>query len=131
MRLPRTVQAELLLSALIHLAPLSALVGAERLQALYGLGELDASLQLLLQHRATLFGLLGLGLLLVLRRPGWREPLIVLTLASDLAFLGFCLLHGPLNPALQRVALADAVSILALLAAAIALWRAQRSAAGT
>jgi hypothetical protein len=52
----------LFLVGLIHLLPLAGALGAARLASLYGVDAAEPNLQILLRHRAVLFGLLG-GLL--------------------------------------------------------------------
>ena len=49
----------LLVAGVIHLLPLSGVLGAQRLAALYGLAFDEANLLLMMRHRAVLFGLLG------------------------------------------------------------------------
>ena len=53
------VTASFLVVAVIHLLPLSGVLGARRLEALYGVAIADRSLEVLMRHRAVLFGLLG------------------------------------------------------------------------
>lgn len=110
----------LVIVAVIHLLPLPGLAGAAALQGLYGLPALDPASELLLRHRALLFGLLGGGLLLALRLPDWRLPLLWLTLAADVGFLLLVPGAPELNTALQRVAVFDVVAVAAAL---WALWR--------
>lgn len=114
-------RAMLLLAVLIHWLPLPGLAGATRLQRLYGLGALDASTELLLQHRALLFALLSLPLLLALLRRRGALPGAALLLVSDLAFALLALGHWPLGAALQRVWLLDLVSIGLLVGGALLL----------
>ncbi|MGQ0802117.1 MAG: hypothetical protein ACT4NL_18630 [Pseudomarimonas sp.] len=125
-RLSLLTQLCLLGSAAIHLLPLAGLPGAAALMRLYGLSEIDAGTELLLQHRALMFGLMGGGLLAAIRYPRWHLPMVSIVLLSDLGFLLLCALHWPLNDALQRVAMFDAASIVFLLIAAISLQRAKR-----
>lgn len=110
----------LVVVAVIHLLPLPGLAGAAALQGLYGLPALDPASELLLRHRALLFGLLGGGLLLALRLPDWRLPLLWLTLAADVGFLLLVPGAPELNTALQRVAAFDVVAVAGAL---WALWR--------
>lgn len=49
----------LLIGAAIHLLPLPGVVGKGSLSKLYGLTAPDPGVELLLRHRAVLFGLLG------------------------------------------------------------------------
>ena len=53
------VPAMLILVGLIHLLPLSGVLGSERLASLYGLSFSEPNLAILMRHRAVLFGLLG------------------------------------------------------------------------
>ena len=116
-----------LLVALIHLLPLAGLAGAERLQALYGLAEAPTdALLLLLQHRAWQFGLLAAAALWALWQPALRLPTACLVLASDAGFLLLFALSSHSGPALQRVAWADGVSMVALTLVLIDAWRVGR-----
>ena len=66
------VSAMLVVVAIIHLMPLSGVLGAERLSALYGLQFGEPNLALLMRHRAVLFELLGVFLLAAAFRPEWQ-----------------------------------------------------------
>ena len=63
------VSGSLVLAGVIHLLPLSGLLGAERLAALYGLDFSEPNLSILMRHRAVLFGLLGAFLVFAAFRP--------------------------------------------------------------
>ena len=63
------VPVALLTTALIHALPLLGLTGGARLATLYGITDLDASLEILLRHRAVLFGMLGVYFLVAAVRP--------------------------------------------------------------
>jgi len=49
----------LIIVAVIHLLPLSGVLSGKRLTALYGLSFQEPNLEILMRHRAVLFGLLG------------------------------------------------------------------------
>ncbi|EFC35950.1 predicted protein [Naegleria gruberi] len=51
--------ASLLLSGIVHLLPLSGLLGSRQLEKLYGIPINEENLEILMRHRAVLFGLLG------------------------------------------------------------------------
>lgn len=55
----RIVSLALVVVALIHLLPLSGVLGSERLSALYGISFDEPNIEILMRHRAVLFGLLG------------------------------------------------------------------------
>lgn len=117
------LRTALLIAAIIHFLPLPGVLGATALEPVYGLPALDPGSELLLRHRALVFGLLGAMLLTALSRPTWRGPAIAMVLASDLGFLVFAWIGSPLTPELARVVAFDAVSVLALLIAALASAR--------
>jgi hypothetical protein len=111
-----TVKAGLWLAVGIHWLPLPGLLGADSLRTLYALaGSIEPAVELLLQHRALLFALLSLPLAFALNGRGSVRAGCALLLASDIAFALLCLQHWPLSPALQRVLLFDAASIVLLL----------------
>ena len=103
----------LALAGAIHLLPLPGLLGAAMLERLYGVAIEDPAVVLLLRHRALLFGLLGVGLVVAIARRAWRGPMLVAGLISA---GGFLLLAWPLElgAALQRVVIADVIALLAL-----------------
>ena len=80
----------------------------------------DASLRVLMRHRAVLFGLLGVALIVSAFVPGWRLPLALLGLASMVSFIVLAYLEGGGNAAIRRVVRADLIASLPL--AAALLW---------
>lgn len=116
--------------ALIHCAPLLGLAGGDSLRQAYGLSQLDASTELLLRHRALMFGLWGAGLLAAQQWASWRRPLLLATAISDLGFIALLLASPSAHPALQRIAYGDAVSLLLSTGLLVSLWRQRSRAAG-
>ncbi len=68
------VSAMLIVVGIIHLLPASGVLGAERLTSLYGVSLGEPGLVLLMRHRAILFALLGLFLVLAAFKPSLQEP---------------------------------------------------------
>lgn len=99
----------------IHLLPLAGVLGAERLADLYAVELADPNLVVLMRHRAVLFGLLGVFLLLAAFRPDWRGPAFVAGGVSVVSFLWLAHDASPVNAALERVVLADWIALGCLL----------------
>ncbi len=106
--------AMLLVVGVIHLLPLSGVLGAERLATLYGLPFNEPNLAILMRHRAVLFGLLGLFLVYAAFRPGLQTPAFLAGFASVLSFLWLAWWQGGYNPQIQRVVIADVVALVCL-----------------
>lgn len=111
--------------AVIHLLPLVGVLGGDHLNSLYGLRVDNPNLQILMRHRAVLFGLLG-GLIFVAAFRQSLQPLaFVAGFVSLLSFLVIAFDVGGYNAALQRVVTADWVA-LACLVLALLLFRQSR-----
>jgi hypothetical protein len=109
---------------LLHLAPAVGVAGGERLAALYGPVPDDPGLQLLLRHRAVLFGLLGVFLVAAALRAEWHGVALGAAVVSVGSFLWLAGGSGPLSPQVGRVVIADAVALVALaVGVAVHLWR--------
>jgi len=113
------VPTVLALVALLHALPLAGVLGAERLAALYGVDAQEANLQLLLRHRAVLFGMLAALLACAACRPAWHGLGLVAGGVSVVAFLVLAALGGPLNGALATVVKLDIAALILLLAAGL------------
>ncbi|NWL76359.1 phosphopantetheine adenylyltransferase [Pseudomonas taiwanensis] len=121
----KLLSALLIVAGIIHLLPISGLLGAERLAALYGLSFSEPNLLILMRHRAVLFGLLGALLVWAAFRPALQPAASLGGLVSVLSFLLLAWLTPGYNAALRKVVIADWVA-LACLALAIVLWLLRR-----
>ncbi|MGQ0698084.1 MAG: phosphopantetheine adenylyltransferase [Panacagrimonas sp.] len=101
--------ASLLAAGLIHLIPVSGAISARWLHALYGISVSDDTLILLLRHRALLFGLLGLCLVVASFTPAWRTGAAELALVSMLSFVALAGGRQEVTPAIRRVIRTDLV----------------------
>lgn len=114
------VPAALLLVSVIHLLPVLGAFGPAQLQRLYGLPVADPTLELLLRHRAVLFGLLGAGLAAAALKPAWHGPALVAAAVSVLSFLLLAWsLPGAVNAAIATVVRVDLVALGLLAVAAL------------
>lgn len=111
------IRALFVVVALVNLLPVTGLLGAARLEALYGLRFEGADLVLLMRHRAVLFGLVGTLLLVAAFRPALRPVAATVGLGSMLSFVALAWPPGAQGIALQRVFWVDVVASLLLLAA--------------
>jgi hypothetical protein len=114
------VSAALVVVAIIHLLPLSGLLGAERLVALYGLTFDEPNLAILMRHRAVLFGLLGLFFLFAAFRPELQGIAFAGGFASVLSFLYLAWSVGNYNAQVSRVFCADLVALICLVVGLVA-----------
>jgi hypothetical protein len=113
-----------LVAAAINLAPLAGAFAPERMSALYGVSLDDANLQILMRHRAVLFGLVGGLLLAAAFHPPLRTLGYAVGFASMLSFLLIAWGVGGYGAGIRRVVALDLVGIAALAGAGVvhALW---------
>ena len=105
---------------IIHLLPLSGVVGAERLSALYGITIDDTNLEILLQHRAVLFGLLGSFLLAAAFIEKYQWAAIIGTGISAAVFILIAMIKAPYSESIDTVVITD-IAVLLVLVIATAL----------
>jgi hypothetical protein len=109
----------ILLASLINLAPVSGVVSAARLQALYGIAVADPNLLILMRHRAVLFGIVGCLLVASAFQSPLRPVGFAVGLLSMLSFVVIAWLVGGYNAELRRVLLVDVVGSVLLIGAAL------------
>ena len=112
--------AGLLVAGLIHLLPVGGVLGPATLTRLYGVPVADANTTILLQHRALLFGVLGLFMLWAVAVPPLRLAALLVGLASAASFLLVARWVGGYNAAIGRVVTADVIATAALAAGLVA-----------
>lgn len=109
----------LLVVAVIHLLPISGFFGAERLTALYGIALTDTNLEILMRHRAVLFGILGVFFVYSAFTPAVQPIAFAAAFTSISSFFYLAYSVGGFSDAIKRVVVADIVAGIALIAAAI------------
>lgn len=105
----------LLVVALIHALPVLGVIGAARLESLYGVTIREPNLIILLRHRAVLFGLLAAFLAYAALHPALHRPALAAGLASVASFLVIAWHTGEVNAALSAVVKADILALVLLL----------------
>ena len=116
----RTIVTSMLaLVGLIHLMPIAGILGAEQLESLYGIYLTEPNILILLRHRAILFALLGLFMLLAAFREKYQPIGLVAGYISVIGFLVLSYMSGEYNSELKRVVMADLVALVALIIATV------------
>ena len=110
----KTITGLLVLVGIIHLLPVSGVLGSERLTALYGVSLSDPNLLILMRHRAVLFGLLGLFMVYAAFRPSLQPLAFLAGFLSVASFMVIAWSVGGYNESIRKVVIADVVAIVAL-----------------
>jgi hypothetical protein len=105
--------------SLIHLLPLIGVTGRVALEKAYGIPVESPDLQLLLQHRAVLFGLLGVACLIAAFNAPWRPAVWCTAMVSTCSFMLLAWLGPSYNAAIARVVGFDIIAIAMLLLAGV------------
>ncbi|MCE2692340.1 MAG: phosphopantetheine adenylyltransferase [Rubrivivax sp.] len=113
----------LLVAGIIHLLPVPGVMGVSTLARLYGIQVNDPNTAILLQHRALLFGVLGVLMLSAIALPWLRVTALAVALFSAASFIAVAVTVGGYNLAIGRVVVADIVASVLLAAGLVAeLW---------
>jgi hypothetical protein len=109
----------LIVAGAIHLLPLAGLPSAERVGSLYGVTVAEPNLEILLRHRAVLFGIVGALLVLAAFRRALQPLALVVGLVSVVSFLLLAAQVGGYNARVGRVVTADWLALGCLVVAAL------------
>ena len=102
---------------ILHLAPVAGVTGVASLGRLYGITIESPEIEILLRHRAVLFGIVG-GLLLVSAFAPRLQTIALLTgLISIVSFLWIARATGHYGPTIERIVEADILALVALVLA--------------
>lgn len=121
--MPRLASVMLVVVGVIHLLPVSGILGKSRLQSLYGLTVDDPNLLILMRHRSVLFGLLGAFLLYAAIDPALQPIAYIAGAVSVVSFLLIATSAGYANAQIRRVVTADWIAVACLVVGAAALLR--------
>lgn len=106
------VAVMLVIVAVIHLLPLSGVLGSERLTMLYGITFNEPNLEIVMRHRAVIFGLLGLFFLYAAFQPAVQLLAFVAAFVSVVSFLWLAWSVGNYNEQVGRVFAIDIVALV-------------------
>ena len=111
----------MLIVAAIHLAPMSGFLGARQLTALYGIDVEEPDLEILMRHRALLFGILGAFFAYAAFVPAIQPIAFAAAAASITGFFYLTAVVGNYGAPIRKIVIADVIAAMCLVAA-IALY---------
>ena len=120
------ISVTLIIAGIIHLLPLSGVLGADRLSALYGTTLSDPNLVILMRHRAVLFGILGLFFVFAAFSPTFQPLAFLAGFISVISFLWLALSTGNYNMQINRIVVADLVALGSLIVGSVAYYYAKQ-----
>lgn len=123
---PHLVSAMLIVVGVIHLLPLSGVLGSSQLTNLYGVSFDEPNTLILMRHRAVLFGILGVFLFYAAFRRQLQMLAFVAGLVSIVSFLLIAGTAESYNAQLARVVVADWVALGCLVCGVVTYWLGQR-----
>lgn len=109
------VGVSLAIVGIIHLLPLSGVMGGERLSALYGLLLNEPNISVLMRHRAVLFGILGIFFLASAFKQSIQAYALGIGFVSVVSFIALAWSTGSYNAQIARVVTADLIALGALI----------------
>lgn len=112
----------LVVAGIINLLPLIGVLSAGKLEKLYGLPITEPNLEILMRHRAVLFGIVGAFLIGSIFKTEWQTPAIAAGLISMAAFIFLTFSVTGYTGAFRHIVIADIIGIAALIVA-VALVR--------
>lgn len=107
----------LIVAGVIHLLPVTGVLGRQQLAELYGLVFDEPNLEIMTRHRAVLFGLLGMFLIVAAFTPALQPHAFTAGLISAGSFLWLTWSVGGYSPHIRRVVVADVIALLCLIVA--------------
>jgi hypothetical protein len=121
------VVVTLLLASLIHLAPLLGVLGPARLVQAYGIARPEPNLEILLRHRAVLFGIVGAFMAYAAFVPAYQATGFAVGLVSAVSFLVIAHGVGAMNASMAKIAVMDVVAVALLGVGGVASFLARRA----
>ena len=111
----RVISGLMLVVAVIHLLPIAGFLGVDRLASLYGIEIADGNLEILMRHRAVLFGILGAFFAYAAFTPALQPLAFLAAFVSLASFFFLSLSVGDFSDAIRKVVVADVVASVCLL----------------
>ena len=104
----------LVIVGLINFAPVVGVLAAQKMESAYSISLQSIELQILMRHRALLFGILGGFILFSAFNPQYQPAAIVMAAFSMIGFAFLVLGAGDYNQEIKKVLIVDVVGIVFL-----------------
>ena len=115
---------------LLNLAPLIGVISADQLQGMYGVPIDSPDLEVLMRHRAILFGIVGGFVLFAAFRPALQGMAATAALVSMLSLILLAVIVGNVGDNVHKVVIADVIGSAALLLVLAVDWLRERRESG-
>ncbi len=99
---------------IIHIIPIIGVLGIGTLNKLYGINIDSGTLEIVLRHRAVLFGLLGSLFIYSAFKPDLQVFSLFVAFVSMISFIVISYLVGDFNRAILKVIYFDVAGLIAL-----------------
>ncbi len=107
-------QIFLMIAALINLAPMVGIASGSRIAKMYEIDVSDPNVEILMRHRAVLFGLIGAVMVWGVFAQHMFMPAAIIGFISMLSYLVLALAAKSYNQALRKVLIADIIGIVSI-----------------
>lgn len=116
------------IAGVINLLPSLLAFFPDRIAKSYGIEIADVNYELLLRHRAILFGVIGGFMILsALKRIHYKAATTIGLISMISFILLFLLIGDGISPELKKVMIIDVVATVILCLGAILVWRVRRN----
>jgi hypothetical protein len=109
----------LIIVAVIHIIPISGFAGIARLESLYGIPISGNNMEILMRHRAILFGILGVFFAYAAFTPSVQPLAFLAAFATLGSFFYLAISVGEYNAAIRKIVIGDIVAAISLFGAVI------------
>jgi hypothetical protein len=109
----------LIIVAVIHIIPISGFAGVARLESLYGVPVSGKNMEILMRHRAILFGILGVFFAYAAFTPSVQPLAFIAAFATLASFFYLANSVGNYNAAIRKIVIGDIVAAISLFGAVI------------
>ncbi len=113
------ITSMLLIVAVIHIIPIMGFMGVARLETLYGIPITGKDLEILMRHRAILFGILGVFFAYAAFTPAIQPLAFIVAFATLASFFYLAFSVGGYNQAINKIVIGDVVAAISLVIAVV------------